>query len=80
MLIEGGAVVTTIVFRRSREPVTSIQGTTVIDLGRTVDGMPRRALSVAQALGCICSKARRAAGQWRHSLCFAALPCSDRNA
>jgi hypothetical protein len=52
MLIEGGAVVTTIGFRRGREPVTAIHGTAVIDLGRTADGMlAKRALTVAQAFG-----------------------------
>jgi succinoglycan biosynthesis protein ExoL len=50
MLIQGGASVTTIGFRRSAEPVTAIHGTPVIDLGRTVDGMlAKRALTVAQA-------------------------------
>ncbi len=50
MLIQGGANVTTIGFRRSAEPVTVIHGTPVIDLGRTVDGMlAKRALTVAQA-------------------------------
>jgi hypothetical protein len=50
MLIQGGASVTTIGFRRSAEPVTVIHGTPVVDLGRTVDGMlAKRALTVAQA-------------------------------
>jgi hypothetical protein len=52
MLIQGGASVTTIGFRRGAEPVTVIQGNPVIDLGRTVDGMlAKRALTVAQAFG-----------------------------
>jgi hypothetical protein len=52
MLVQGGAVVTTIGFRRSRDPVTTIHGTAAIDLGRTIDGMlARRALTVAQAFG-----------------------------
>jgi succinoglycan biosynthesis protein ExoL len=51
MLIEGGAVVTTIGFRRSPELISTIHGIEVIDLGRTVDGMlAKRALTVAQNL------------------------------
>jgi succinoglycan biosynthesis protein ExoL len=50
MLIQGGANLTTMGFRRSAEPVTVIHGTPVIDLGRTADGMlAKRALTVAQA-------------------------------
>jgi succinoglycan biosynthesis protein ExoL len=52
MLIHGGATVTTIGFRRSVAPITAIQGTDAIDLGRTVDGMlAKRALTVAQTFG-----------------------------
>jgi succinoglycan biosynthesis protein ExoL len=63
MLFEGGAVVTTIGFRRSPELISTIHGTEVIDLGRTVDGMlAKRALTVAQTLGKIGSLARHLSG------------------
>ncbi len=49
MLIQGGAIVTTTGFLRTSEPITTIQGTAAVDLGRTVDGMlAKRALTVAQ--------------------------------
>jgi succinoglycan biosynthesis protein ExoL len=51
MLFAGGAAVTAIGFRRSSEPVAMVDGITLIDLGRTADGMLlRRGLSVAVAL------------------------------
>jgi succinoglycan biosynthesis protein ExoL len=52
MLIQGGAAVTTIGFRRSATPIAGVEGTEAIDLGRTVDGMlARRALTVASTFG-----------------------------
>jgi succinoglycan biosynthesis protein ExoL len=52
MLVQGGAVVTTMGFRRSAAPVATVQGTEAIDLGRTVDGMlAKRAFTVAQIFG-----------------------------
>jgi succinoglycan biosynthesis protein ExoL len=52
MLIQGQAVVTTVGFRRSAEPITTIHGTEAVDLGHTADGMlAKRALTVAQTFG-----------------------------
>jgi succinoglycan biosynthesis protein ExoL len=52
MLVQGGAVVTTMGFRRSAAPIATVQGTEAIDLGRTVDGMlAKRAFTVAQIFG-----------------------------
>jgi succinoglycan biosynthesis protein ExoL len=52
MLRQGQAIVTTIGFRRSAEPISIIRGTEAIDLGRTVDGMlGKRALAVARTFG-----------------------------
>jgi succinoglycan biosynthesis protein ExoL len=52
MLVQGGAVVTTMGFRRSAAPIATVQGTEAIDLGRTVDGMlAKRAFTVAQVFG-----------------------------
>lgn len=51
MLLAGGAAATAIGFRRSSEPVATVEGVASIDLGRTADGMLlRRVLSVAGAL------------------------------
>jgi hypothetical protein len=51
MLVEGGAAVAPIGFRRSPRPVDSVEGITAVDLGPTADGrLARRALSVATAL------------------------------
>jgi succinoglycan biosynthesis protein ExoL len=63
MLIQGGAVVTTIGFRRSAKPTTIVEGTSVVDLGRTVDGMlAKRALAVAWTFGKIAVLAEHLSG------------------
>src|SRR5687768_8600887 len=50
MLREGGAGVTVAGFRRTPEPVESIEGYTPIDLGRTSDGrFAQRLIAVARA-------------------------------
>jgi succinoglycan biosynthesis protein ExoL len=52
MLLQGGATVIPIGFRRSAEPITIIEGTGATDLGRTVDGMlAKRAITVAWTFG-----------------------------
>jgi succinoglycan biosynthesis protein ExoL len=52
MLIQGGAAVTAMGFRRSAKPIAGVEGTEAIDLGRTIDGMlARRALTVASTFG-----------------------------
>jgi succinoglycan biosynthesis protein ExoL len=63
MLMQGQGIVTTIGFRRSAKPVTVIQGTEAVDLGRTVDGMlAKRALTIAQNFGNLSALAERLSG------------------
>jgi succinoglycan biosynthesis protein ExoL len=63
MLIQGQGIVTTIGFRRSAKPVTVIQGTEAVELGRTVDGMlAKRALTIAQTFGNLSALAERLSG------------------